>query len=680
MNLTIIDDPPIDINIISEDVGITSNNPIPIELYSTHLTLDPAPLDDPVEVSLPNPSDYIEGNEVGITELDINWPIPLLLNITNYNNTALQITDVNFTEITASNIATITPITITSAITVFDSNFTTITPTPSSIPDKIKVNLQNTTDTLPVSLFSTILDAINFPQLLYVTIGSNGNVSNQLDVIFEPDAVEIENPPSIITIFNGSNPADLLPVNLTLGELNLLNFPETLNISQTEKVNVLIDPAEIGIASLPSLVNVNIASINANTNLNIINELGNKLITKETVDNAIERLDYLKIKSPLSETFLSNLYHVYKSKYLYTDAVPESYSSNTTVNAKGISVVSGQSFDVSLDFQIYTGGKTIYTFAYNINYSPINYDARQRITCFLFGGNTNVSIQFYNKADADTYDLFIAYSTESSTSNTFFDSNSIFQSSFNIDKLDGTGESGLDLNIIKKEPNDIIFWILKDNDLFTFGIVYDSIYYPLHVLTFFSEDLEFTKLEKISPLFRKSYTFGNEPQGFTFTGYNVYKNIPIDHVTRKLKTLEIDLNVQTNIIYGGPTPCIKMYKIDPSELYIIDKIQITSSSNIKVRLHISKRDIFNVGPIYGTIGSFNWYVGDGLVDTDPSLEWDYTFYSGFAFSNLVSTIKVSDYLKWTQLTNNNDILLSIEDINNPTATVQGKVLINVLHN
>jgi len=665
MELEIIDDIPIDINIVSEEVGITSTNPIPIELFSTILELDTASLNQPVNIQLEQPTDFLSVNETSVTEVGVTWPDPLLLEITNYNNTSLNVTDATFTEVTATNLPDVLPVTLNGAITIQDTDLTTITASSSSFPATINVSLENTIDTLPVQLSSTILEATNLPDVWSITIGqqiqAGEPIPNVLDVEIQLNPIEIENPPAKLTIWNGTDVTEVLPVNLSLGTMSILNPNTSIEVSQTAKLDITADPFETSLAAWPASINAVLKD--PTVSLEVETDTGESLITQSNISQSITALNNYLNPNPLPNTFLSDIHLYYISKYRTGAITPETTDHSSISNA-GLKWLPLTNVSIKANFFIPQVGKVLTKASFKFNITP-GYSVNQSIEFSLTPESNSQAIIFRwddTYEGAATIRLWILLSSDTSGSSGF---SQISSSQFNIDKVDGTGPSGLVWTDIRYSMDIITLWCFQDSTFMIWGFVYEGSYIPFHCINWADTTTINDKIPRLSPAFYRIVQGGTENTGFEFLGFEISTNCTYDHIKMKVEPIRFDTSgsgILPRTGWGGPSPTIK-YKLNGNNTIAqLQLLQITSSSDILIRLHIAPVDTFNFiggntlneGPIVASMGQ--------ITGSSLTANWSYTFYSGVAYTGRSVVIDVGEILDYTAFNKNTEIVVSFESV------------------
>ena len=683
MNIIIDDDPPIDIEIALEEIGITSTAPIPISLFSTQIEGDATSFPSPVTVQLQNPlTDFIEVNEIFVTEVSAIWPDPLLFNITNYLSTSLPITDVNFTEITASNVPVTIPISFQSTVLVEDQTFTEITATPTSFPTTITVQLADPAkDEIPVALAagSTFLHATNEPDPWLVTLGTTIQagepVKNKMTVNFDPDPVSVDNPPELLTVTN--NVTEPIPVTLNIGIPQLLGFPVEFDVSQTETITGTINPFNTSLAAWPALVNINIA--NQTPALDVENTLNEKLIVKADVETATKTVNTLKYPPPILRGLLSKYYPMYKSRYINESLIPENKQLAATIGNGVIRFPLTTNGAAFTHFYTYEGGKTLFTWSWSLN-KGINYTTAQQLQCILDSSvGSNILFEWSDDADADTFSIELQVKTKRLiVSNVTIET--IPQNSFNIDTLDGTGPSGVDFATERYNSPIINYWIFQTHTSYICGFVINSVYVPFHAVNYLSTPVLYGKTGKNRCTFsRVTTTSFSETVGLDFHGFGISKSILPKSVMQPIASLVLNIGPYTTTgDWNGPYPVAKIYTTDILSVPNIHKIQYTSTTDVRIRLHVADINEFvlsgtSASP-FATITAEEGIPSGSIISSN----FLYTFFSGIVQANQTIVIDFREIFHWSLFTPDIEIVLSLQELGGSTiSTVAGSLIFSI---
>ena len=460
--------------------------------------------------------------EIGIS----NFPAIQEINTTQTINV-----DTGLTEIGVSNFPAIQEINTTQTIDV-DTGLTEI-----GVSNFPPIQEINTTQIIDVETGLTEIGVSNFPAIQEI------NTTQIIDVETGLTEIGISNFPSIQEI----STTQTIDVDTGLTEIGISNFPAIQEINTTQTIDVDTGLTELGISSFPTATaNVDIV---AQTLTDIQISSNNFVIASEDTAEYINRNSNANIGiNPLEEKLYSQANCIYQSNYrgLTEPEDQRFYESELKVGGGtieysefglAITHLVNNEYSRYVRFFPYRDGKTLYVYtcsgpAYSDDINTIFYD-------YEFGLEEKGGKQIKFDVRAKMNDGGIGVSNGSirisidMTSHSGTDvTETILQSNFNIDRIDGTGpsdENPSGYNYFSEWASQK-FYILTDNNLhYTFGLINGKNLIPVH--SFSQDDIKGdiangSRLRPHRPYFysKRAGTFTGVRE-FDWLGFSIYKDV-----------------------------------------------------------------------------------------------------------------------------------------------------------
>ena len=497
------------------------------------------------------------------------------------------------------------------------------------------------------------------------------------------------------------NKLNVCVVNTTPIDVNLAS--ETIGITTLQTIQVDTGLTELGISSFP-ITNANI-NISAQSLPNIQIQSNNENIMTESTSTLINRNVNENIGiNPFEEKLYSISKSIYKSNYrglqesdqqLFYEAEASTGAPIILYNNYGVqaNLATGETYERITRFFPYRHGKTLYTYTMsNISFSsafPYEFDYEfglkerdgNRI-CFLVHCEGGAGL------GSPTISILIEMTNESGSMIT----QTISQSSFNIDIIDGTGPSSSNKSGYTYFGNWATnkFFILTDENLhYTFGLINGTNLIPCH--SFSQNDVkgEFSEGQLFAP--HRPYFRAERLDSvvgvrtFTWYGFEIYKDTTLSLINFINSTF-------SGTIAGIPF-LFPVVVTSTAPLFLIRYRATDYYGNVQLgTFHINTNRTCVISIIYGNDESPIVTIGGGAgtnlgninYDTGPTsyTSGGYVLYQSTILSG-VTEFKLDDYFNTWKLfgfdqsvSTRNEILFTIASVSGAAGTADWNMNFN----
>jgi len=633
-NVCVVNTEPIEMDIVNT-VGITTLQTLDVDTGLTEIAINNFPAIQ--EISTTQTIDV----DTSLTEIAVN-NFPAIQEI---STTQTIDVDTGLTEIAVNNFPAIQEISTTQTIDV-DTGLTEI-----AVNNFPAIQEISTTQTIDVDTGLTEIAVNNFPAIQEI------NTTQTIDVDTGLTEIAVNNFPAIQEI----STTQTIDVDTGLTEIAVNNFPAIQEINTTQTIDVDTGLTEIAISSFPvDNLNVNIAE----QTLADIQISSNNLpiATENTLLNINRNVNpYIGI-NPLEEKLFSQAKCIYQSNHKGLNSVSYNtinfleneniLNTDVTYTDYGIEIdhqlTLPNLYERSVNFYTYIGGRTLYIYDFsNVDFSNLD-DIIYEYEFGLRDWSQGKHLSFFITCDGTTpstssISIVIAGTTITGGNAT----ETILQSQFNIDQIDGTGPSNTNPSGYNYTLNWLTnkFFILTDDKThYTFGLINN---YNLIAIHSWSQNIPVSTEPLLfranRPYFLSRKLDTIQRYAFDFLGFTIYKDtLPNYKIMHNITNSKLAIDTSSVNVY----PLVSLRYANTFEY----------DGNIQLKdIFINTNKILRFTVIYGTAydsiqQSATWGETIGNLDYDIAatsyLDSSGTIINSFIVNSGVNEISLVDIVDW----------------------------------